>query len=97
MADYYIAKKGYGNVLDIKVNSENKTISLNVLLKGEVEEIIIDISGYTFEKHGNKKTFAFEEVVTSREWLNVLIKNYFSKRHFEIPENIPIDLLKTIF
>ena len=96
-ADYYITKKGYGRVVDIKIDSENKTISLKALLKGEAEEIAINISGYDFKNVGDKKTFTFEDIVTSREWVNVLIKNYFTQREFEIPKNVPVDLLKTIF
>jgi len=77
----YISKE-----LKFKIDSINKKITLEVLLKGESEIIKIEVYGYKIVEKNKAIFFEFDKIVTSREWLNVLIENYKSHIPSEIPK-----------
>ncbi len=68
----------YGKIIDFAVNSNDKTISLNVLLKGENEDIKITVFNYSIITDDKKTYLQFDNIMTSREWLNILCKNKLS-------------------
>lgn len=89
----------YGKIINFAVNSKNRTVTLNVLLKGEKEDLKIIINNYSII-NDNKNTFLqFDTIWTSREWLNVFIDkkrtNILEDNKIQIPGYIatPINLI----
>jgi hypothetical protein len=71
--------KRYAKMLKLDINSEDKTIDLTVLLKGEASPIEIHIGHYevlTDEMQGIK----ISNIHTSREWMTELIQAIVPER-----------------
>lgn len=78
--------KLFGHVSDLKLNTNKKTIKLNVELKGELEPLLVVVNRYEIKEIEEKYYLIVYDIETSREWINLLSKEYFSSKKFEIPE-----------
>ena len=78
----------YGKINGFAVNSKDRTITLNVLLKGEKEDLKIIINNYRIVSDNKKAFLQFETIWTSREWLNV----FFDKKRANIWEDNKIQI-----
>ena len=81
--------KEYGKMVNLKIDSKNKNIELEVLLKGEKENIVININNYEIVNKNDSKYINFNKISASREWIevlinNVIVPNYAPKKMFEI-------------
>lgn len=92
--------KEYGEMVNLKIDSKNKNIELEVLLKGEKENIIVKVDKYEVIKKDDSSYIKFKNISASREWItvlinNVLIQNYAPKKMYEIDSTYAtiIDLL----
>ncbi|MBU2445697.1 MAG: hypothetical protein KJ666_09005, partial [Bacteroidetes bacterium] len=70
------------------IDSQNKSISLDVLLKGEKENINVIIEKYEVNYKDNTAYVKFKNITASREWIEVLIKN------IAIPNYAPNNLIE---
>ncbi len=68
--------KEYGEMVNFKIDSKNKNIELDVLLKGEKENIIVKIENYEIVSRDGSTAIKFKNASASREWIEVLIHNY---------------------
>ena len=68
----------YGKITDFLANTKNKTITLNVLLKGEKEDLQITFSNYNIISDDTNTYFQFDRIKTTREWLNILFEKKLS-------------------
>lgn len=75
-------------MLNLKLDSKNKKIGLEVLLAGEDSPLQIDIGRYDIIKHEDKHYIEINDVSTSRLWLNVLVDETLNGEKIEIPSKI---------
>jgi len=84
-------------MFNLKVDSENKNIKIELMLKGEVEPLIIEIDNYSIVEEEEKIFIDIKHINTNREWLNVIINTYIIKNHkIEIPKKYA-SLLDIVF
>ncbi len=62
----------YGHMLKLDINSKDKTIDLEVLLRGEASPLQIHIGHYEI-KTGEESGVKISRIHTSREWMTDLI------------------------
>jgi hypothetical protein len=74
LAKQYLNSKfgRFGRMLDLKVDSKEKTIRAEVLLKGEKEPIEIRIGHYEVRTEGSSG-LALSSIKTSRPWIDEVI------------------------
>jgi len=77
--------KRYGKMIDFKIDSEHKTISLSLLPKGEDKAIEILVRKYTIEKREERYFLTVKQVEFSREWIQTLFEEFVKGQEFEIP------------
>lgn len=82
-ADSFVSD--FGIINDLKIDSANKDIYLSVNLKGERENIDIKMSGYEVVKSKDDNFIRFQNITTSREWINVGLEKFFLERRIDIP------------
>jgi len=75
----------FGDLNDIIINSEHKSIYLSVNLKGEKESITIEITGYEVVKSENGNFINLRNITASREWINIAFGKYYLDRRIQIP------------
>ena len=80
--------KEFGEMLKLNLNSKDKKLELEVMLLGEKEPLNIEIKSYQLKQKDDKYFLTLSDIHTSREWINIVIQNYFKNQEIEIPENI---------
>ena len=87
--------KKVGRMLDLKIDPKTQTITIEALLLGETEPINIKVVGYEINQLENKNILKFEEITTSKTWLNILLNEFASNKELEISNKIS-NILKII-
>ena len=84
-----------GHMLNIKIDPDNKSIKLSVLLLGEDEPLDVFIKSYELIEENNKSYIKISEIETSKTWLNILVSEFVEHNKIEI-SNKTSKLLKII-
>lgn len=76
----------YGRILELRLRSKARMIYLEVMLTGEATPICIDISRYAI-RHGSdgKPALVVEEVSASREWLQLVLRDFLVGQLIPVP------------
>ena len=69
------AIKDYGEAKDLRVDSLNKKVEIDILLKGESEIIEVILNSYEVVKSDDGNYITIGEVSVSMEWLDKLVNN----------------------
>ena len=80
--------KEYGEMLNLNLDSQNKTIDFEVMLKGEKEPLKVFVKNYEISEENGKYFLYAKDISTSREWINVVAENYLKGEKVELPEKI---------
>jgi hypothetical protein len=83
LAEKYVS--GFARINTIEIDSSNRSLMAEVLLKGETEPIILTVVRYEIITKGEKRLFVPHAVSSSRQWIDTLAKEYLQGRAFEIP------------
>lgn len=75
----------YGEVEEVKIDSENQTISLTVHLKGEATSITAQVGHYEIHQVGAKKFIEISKCRCSRAWMQALMEDFTAGRRIELP------------
>lgn len=75
----------YGRATALRLDTSEKTIHLELELKGETSPVQIDILNYDLREEGGKYFASASDIRTSREWLTKLAQDRVRGQRFEIP------------
>lgn len=80
----------YGTVLDLQMNTVDRSLSCRLLLKGEETPIDIHLHEYTLSTVEGKPHLVIDgkKIETSREWLTELIHNRVDQKRLAVPDNL---------
>jgi hypothetical protein len=73
-------------MLNLKVDSENKSFKIELMLKGELETLELEIREYKLIEEDDKAFIELKDITTNREWMNIMINTYMVDRRVEIPK-----------
>ncbi len=85
----------YGKMLNFSVQPDTKRIYAEILLKGEESPIKLTLDGYEIGGTTEKPTLRVAKVSASREWLEVVLKEYVEGKPIELPPKA-VPLLKLL-
>jgi hypothetical protein len=77
----------YGQATKLRLNSQEKTMAVELVLKGESSPLTLEIAGFDFSEEAGKYYIFVRDARTSREWLTALAATHFCGRKIEIPES----------
>jgi hypothetical protein len=86
----------YGQVNELKIDSLEKTILLNVELKGETNPVRIELIDYEIIRENDRYLAKVKRIRTSREWLTTLAETQLRNGPFEIPPNVGKLLMRAL-
>lgn len=77
-------------MLDLKLNTAERSLSVSLHLKGEESPININVREYSLTTKDGRTFVEIDgsKIETSREWLTTLIQDQLGQRSFPIPENL---------
>ncbi len=87
--------KEYGKMLKLNLDSQNKSIEMEILLDGEAEPLHVKIDRYELTEEDGVHFLKISGITTSRAWINTLAASHLEGKHFEIPAEYA-KMLKTI-
>lgn len=87
--------KEYGDMLDLSVNSKDKTMRVELLLKGETTPITVTVDNYELVTENGATALRLQGLSVSREWLDALVKTLLPADHrIALPNETAAALLK---
>ena len=75
----------YGTMLNFSVQPETKTITAEILLKGEQSPIRLELTGYEIGGTVDKPTLRIARAEASREWLGTVLREFVQGKDFDLP------------
>jgi hypothetical protein len=75
----------YGQLLDLRIHSRERTMSLEMLLAGEEKEIRIEVGRYRMASEGGKLLLVIESLRASREWLQLALEDFLVGQPLQVP------------
>jgi hypothetical protein len=78
----------YGEVLDVKLNTRERSVQLSIKLKGEPDPTTVNIGKYELIKEDTKLwlTFDSQSIEASREWLTLLLQDQAGRQRLPVPQ-----------
>lgn len=76
----------YGDLQGLDINSREKKIELNILLKGEAEPVRLIIESYELVQPQDRPSVVVKQVSASRPWLQSLLRNFLVGQPVPIPD-----------
>ena len=74
-----------GKVLELRIDSQEKKILLQLLLQGESEPVSVAIHKYQIVQIDQDYFFIVDDITITKEWMDTLAKKYFLHKKFAIP------------
>jgi hypothetical protein len=76
----------YGEVREFNLDTAEKTISAEIMLRGEPAPLVISKARYRIETRGEDSYLVVHGVKVSKEWLQNLLVDYFPEITLKIPD-----------
>ena len=80
--------RDYGQITSLEIDSGDKTLHVEVLLRGEKEPIRVEILRYEISTQGERPCFIAREIKTSREWITTLAEQQLIGRPIPLPPQL---------
>lgn len=80
--------RDYGEMTSLEIDTHDKSIHFEALLRGEKEPIRVEILRYEIVKRDGRVFFVTKEIQTSREWVTTLTRQQLVDRPIPLPANI---------
>ena len=80
----------YGTLLDLQLNTVDRSLSLTLHLKGEQIPVEIHLREYTLSIVDGRSVLIFDgqNIETSREWLTALIRDRVGENRLAVPDKL---------
>jgi hypothetical protein len=75
----------YGRMFNFSIDSHNKSIHADLLLKGEVEPIKFVVLEYEIQRGEEGSFILVKKATASREWIDTLIQDFVIGKKFPVP------------
>ncbi len=87
--EYFNRRHGtWGTLTSLQIDTKNQKAALDLELKGETRPLRITVERYELTTIGDKNFIEIKEFDTSREWLNVLARDFLKGKKLEVPEAV---------
>ncbi len=82
----------FGEVTHLQINADEKVLSLEVRLNGEVGPITVKAGSYRVSEEGGQSFICLGQFSSSREWLATVLNQYAAGRKFPVPDSVRVAL-----
>jgi hypothetical protein len=76
----------YGEVRAFTLDTAEKSLSAEIMLRGESAPLVISDARYRIEQHGDETMLVFHGVKASKEWVQNLLDDQFQEIRVKVPE-----------
>ena len=86
----------YGRATLLRINTVEKSVHVEVELKGETTPVSVELTEYDLTKKGERYFVMVKEIQTSREWLTTLARQRVCNSPFELPPQVGRTLMMAL-
>jgi hypothetical protein len=76
--------KDIGKIINLTIDTKDKMISMEILLKGETENLELVIGKYGISKHND--FIMLRNIKTNKEWLKNLMDKFIADKKLSVPK-----------
>ncbi len=76
----------YGRLIELKIDSRQRTASVRLILKGEHESVTVLIERYELSDQSGQMSVILRQASSSREWLTLLLQDFVLNKPVVVPE-----------
>lgn len=76
----------YGELLDFNFSSRNRSVAMQVLLKGESDRLTVYVDDYEVVQRDGGDFIVVKNARASREWVNAVLRNFVINKPHRIPD-----------
>jgi hypothetical protein len=76
----------YGEVKDLRIDTQAKTIDLVVALHGETEPLKVRVDKYSVQQKGERHYVQIIKCTCSRPWVQNLVEDFAQGKPVEVPQ-----------
>ena len=76
----------YGTITEIELDSDERKLHLEALLRGERDPIRVEIGSYEIARRDGVAFFTIKQIATSREWITTLARQQLVGRPIPLPK-----------
>ena len=76
--------KEFGEVVQLELDSQQKSMEMEIVLNGEVEPLKLKVGEYALIKEKDSYFLKVNKIQASREWINTLSTKYLNGKKFPI-------------
>jgi hypothetical protein len=80
--------RDYGQITSLEIDSADKTLHVEVLLRGEKDPLRVEILKYEIAQQDGRTCFIAREIRTSREWISTLAQRQLVGRPIPLPQQL---------
>jgi hypothetical protein len=84
--------KRFGTMTSLQIDSKQKTMRLELELKGETSLITVEVGNYELLQRNEETFLRLNKVSTSREWMTTLLSELLPNQQFKVPTVLKIAL-----
>ncbi len=84
----------YGNLTELKIRSQERTIRAEILLEGESEPVVLQVERYRVISKDGENAVVVEAVTASRVWLANLLQDLLVEKSLPVPSVVLLALGK---
>jgi hypothetical protein len=82
----------YGQISHLEVNTTEKLVSAEVLLRGESTPFVISGARYRLERRTNESWIIFYGIIVSKEWAQNFLDDQFPEISAKLPKMVEMFL-----
>lgn len=90
----------YGTITELEIDTVRKQVCAELFLKGEANAYNVCFCDYQLQKTENSTFIYIAKIITGREWLDLLIQNYFENilpgKRFKLPNKLVENIIKLL-
>jgi hypothetical protein len=77
--------RSMGEMTELSIDTKKKRVHMRLELLGEKEPVDVEILRYSLKGKGDATRLIIEEATSSREWLNVALREFVIGQELSIP------------
>ena len=84
--------KRFGTMTSLHIDSNRKTIRLELELKGESSPIVVEVENYDLLQQDDGTFLRLNRISASREWITLLLREWVPKQQIKLPRPLSMVL-----
>lgn len=84
--------KRYGEIKEFSIDTKSRTVTLDIFLKGESSDVVVNIESYDFLKIDDRYYLKIYKINANRYWIDSILNVFAKEQEFLVPGELVLPL-----